>query len=60
MEWAFGIVIVATLCLYIWSHVSAGHRIGKKLQPFVDELFGVTPSGEREAKANPPTQPKAN
>ncbi len=60
MEWVFWIVTVVMLGLYVWSHVSAGHRIGKKLQPFVDELFGVTPSGKGESKNNPPAKPKAN
>ena len=60
MEWAVGIFVAVMLGLYIWSHVSAGHRIGKKLQPFVDELFGVTPSSESESKSNPPAKPKAN
>jgi hypothetical protein len=60
MEWAFWIAIVAVLGLYVWSHVSAGHRIGKKLQPFVDDLFGVTPAGKGESEDNPPAKPKAN
>jgi len=60
MEWAFGIFLVIMLGLYIWSHVTAGHAIGKKLQPFVDEFFGVTPPANRESKANPPAKPKAN
>jgi len=47
------------LGLYVWSHVTAGHQIGKKLQPFVDDLFGVTPS-ERESKDQPPANPKAD
>jgi hypothetical protein len=34
--------------------------MGKKLQPFVDDLFGVTPSGKQESKTNPPAKPKAN
>jgi hypothetical protein len=59
MEWAFGIFLVVMFGLYIWSHASAGRRIGEKFQPFVDELFGVTPSGERE-KSNPPAKPNAN
>jgi len=50
MELAVGIFVVAMVALYIWSHVTAGHRIGKKLQPFVDELFGVSPK--------PPQKPK--
>jgi hypothetical protein len=54
MEWIFWIVIVVMLGLYVWSHVSAGHRIGRKLRPFVDELFGVTPLGKSESKDNPP------
>ena len=60
MEWAFGIFLIAMIGLYIWSHASAGHRIGKKLQPCVDELFGVSPSGEGENKGDPPARPKAN
>jgi hypothetical protein len=60
MEWAALIFIVAMLGLYVWAHVSAGHRIDKKLQPFVDEVFGVTPSGRSESKGNPPAKPNAN
>jgi len=60
MEWAIGILIVVMLGLYIWSHLTAGHQVSKKLQPFVDELFGVTPSGEQENKGDPPTRPKTN
>jgi hypothetical protein len=60
MEWVFWILILAMLGLYVWSHASADHRIGKKLQPFADELFGVTASGQREINGNPPAKPKAN
>ena len=42
MEWAVGLFVVAMLGLYIWSHLSAGHRISKKTQPFIDDIFGVT------------------
>jgi hypothetical protein len=52
-------LIAVMLGLYVWSHVTAGHQIGKKLQPFVDDLFGVTPS-ERESKDQPPANPKAD
>jgi hypothetical protein len=41
MEWAFWAFVVVMLGLYVWSHVTAGHAISKKLQPFVDDLFGV-------------------
>ena len=58
MEWALWVFLVVMLGLYVWSHVSTGHKIGKKLQPFVDELFGVTPSRERERKSDPPAKPK--
>ncbi len=57
MEWAIWVLIAAMLGLYIWSHVTAGHRISKKLQPFVDDLFGVRPS-ERESKGEVPAKPK--
>jgi hypothetical protein len=59
VEWAIGIFVVVMLGLYVWSHATAGHRIGKKLQPFVDDFFGVTPSAKQESKANPPAKPKA-
>jgi hypothetical protein len=59
MEWALWILLAVMLGLYVWSHVTAGHQIGKKLQPFVDDLFGVTPS-ERESKDQPPANPKAD
>ena len=41
MEWANGVFFAIMLGLYIWSHVTAGHAIGKKVQPLVDDLFGV-------------------
>jgi hypothetical protein len=59
MEWAIWIFLVVMLGLYVWSHVTAGHQIGKKIQPFVDSLFGVTPS-EHKGKNKPPANPKAN
>jgi hypothetical protein len=58
-EWVIWVLIAVMLGLYIWSHLTAGHRIGKKLQPFVDDLFGVTPS-ERESKVKPPANHKTN
>jgi hypothetical protein len=57
MEWAIWALIVLMLGLYIWSHLTAGHEISKKLQPFVDELFGI---GERPSKDDPPAKAKAN
>jgi hypothetical protein len=59
VEWAIGILVVVMLGLYVWSHVTASHRIGKKLQPFVDDFFGVTPSAKQESKANPTAKPKS-
>jgi len=59
MEWAIWIFLAVMLGLYIWSHITAGHEIGKKIQPFVDNLFGVTPS-ERERKDKPPVNPRAH
>ena len=41
MEWAVGAFFGVMLGLYIWSHVTAGHAIGKKVQPFIDDLFGI-------------------
>ena len=43
MDLAFLIVIALMLGLYIWSHLSAGHRVSKKIQRFVDDFFGVSP-----------------
>jgi len=43
MEWAIGAFFAVMIGLYIWSHVTAGHAIGKKVQPFIDDLFGVGP-----------------
>jgi len=40
MEWAIGVVAAVMLALYVWSHISAGHRISQKIQPFIDEVFG--------------------
>jgi hypothetical protein len=59
MEWAIWVLIAVMLGLYVWSHLTAGHEISKKLQPFVDDLLGVTPS-KRESKGNPPAKPKAD
>jgi hypothetical protein len=59
MEWALWIFLIVMLGLYFWSHVTAGRKIGKELQPFVDELFGVTPSAEPERKGDPPVKPGA-
>ena len=47
MEWAIGVFFAVMLGLYIWSHVTAGHAVGKKVQPFVDHLFGVDPKAGR-------------
>jgi hypothetical protein len=58
MEWAFLVLIAVVFGLYIWSHLTAGHEISKKLQPFVDDLFGVTPS-ERESKGKRSAQSNA-
>jgi hypothetical protein len=57
MEWAFGIFLAVMFGLYIWSHITAGHEISKKIQPFVDNLFGVTPS-KGESKPKRPGQSK--
>ena len=43
MEWAIGVFLAVMLGLYIWLLVTAGHSISKKLQPFTDDLFGVSP-----------------
>ena len=43
MEWAIVAFFAVMLGLYVWSHVTAGHAIGKKVQPFIDDLFGVGP-----------------
>jgi hypothetical protein len=47
------------LGLYLWSHLTAGREISKKLQPFVDDVFGVAPS-QSDSKGKPPTKPKAD
>jgi len=48
--WAFWLVLIAMLGLYIWSHATAGHRIGKKTQPFVDDLFDFIHKGRGPKK----------
>jgi hypothetical protein len=58
MEWATGIFVAVMVGLYVWSHLTAGHEIGRKIQPFVDDLFGVTPS-ERDTEGKPPAKPAA-
>jgi hypothetical protein len=57
MEWALWIFLALMFGLYIWSRITAGHKIGKKIQPFVDNLFGVTPS-KGETKPKPSANPK--
>jgi len=59
MEWAIWVFMAVMLGLYLWSHLTAGHEISKKLQPFVDSLFGVTPS-ESDSKGKPTNKPKAD
>ena len=34
-----GVFFIVMFGLYIWSH----HAVGKKVQPFIDDLFGVGP-----------------
>jgi hypothetical protein len=58
MEWAIGVFVAVMLGLFLWSHLMAGHEVGKKLQPFVDDLFGVSPS-ERDSKRKPSAKPRA-
>jgi hypothetical protein len=50
MEWAIGTFIVVMLGLFVWSNVTAG----KTIQPFVDDLLGVS-TPEREKKARQPS-----
>jgi hypothetical protein len=50
MEWAFGVFLVVMLGLYIWSHVTAGHEISKKVQPIIDDLFGVGQRSQRKRR----------
>jgi hypothetical protein len=50
MEWAIGAFFVVMLGLYIWSHATAGYAIGKKVQPFVDDLFGEGPKAGQNPK----------
>jgi hypothetical protein len=53
MEWAIWILIAVMLGLYVWSHVTAGHRISKKTQPLVDKLFDVIHlKSERDSPPN--------
>jgi hypothetical protein len=58
-RWAILVFMAGMLGLYLWSHLTAGREISKKLQPFVDDLFGVAPS-ESDSKGKPPTKPKAD
>jgi hypothetical protein len=59
MEWAIWAFMAVMLGLYLWSHHTAGREIGKKLQPFVDDLFAVSPS-ESDSKGKRPAKPKAD
>ena len=58
MEWAFGLFFAVMLGLYIWSHLTAGHAIGKKVQPFVDDLFGIRPKSEQRPRDGDTTKPE--
>ena len=57
MEWAICAFMAVMLGLYLWSHLTAGHEIGKKVQPFVDDLFGVAPP-KGDSRGKPPAKPK--
>jgi hypothetical protein len=59
MEWAIWVFMAVMLGLYLWSHLTAGREISKKLQPFVDDLFDVTPS-ESDSNGKPPAKPRAD
>jgi hypothetical protein len=59
MEWVIGVFMAIMLGLYLWSHLTAGREVSKKLQPLVDDLFGVSPS-ESDSKGKPPAKPKAD
>jgi hypothetical protein len=53
MEWALWIFLAVMFGFYIWSHITASHEISKKIQPFVDNLFGATPSkGETKPRSS--------
>jgi hypothetical protein len=58
-RWAILVFMAGMLGLYLWSHLTAGREISKKLQPFVDDLFGVA-SSESDSKGKPPTKPKTD
>ena len=47
MEWAFLGFFAVMIGLYIWSHLTAGHAISQKLQPYIDDLFGQDQKPER-------------
>jgi hypothetical protein len=55
MELAIVLFMAVMLGFYLWSHLTAGRQISKKLQPFVDDLFGVAPS-EIDSKGKPRTK----
>ncbi len=59
MSWAIWVFMAVMVGLYLWSHLTAGHEIGKKVQPLVDDLFGVTPS-KRDSDGKPPAEPKVD
>jgi hypothetical protein len=54
MEWAIGAFFAVMLGLYIWSHLTAGRAIGEKVQPFIDDVFGVRPTTGQNPKIRPP------
>ena len=47
------------LGLYFWSHFTAGREVSKKVEPYVDDLFGVAPS-DSKSKGKLPARTKAD
>jgi hypothetical protein len=51
MAWVFGAVIAVLLGLHIGPAASAKREITKRIQPFLDDLFGSHPKQSDQIKA---------
>jgi len=39
MDWALWIFFGVMPGLFAWAHLTAGHEVSKKIQPYVDDLL---------------------
>ena len=51
MEWVFGTVIVVMLGLFFWASRTANREARKRVQPIIDDVFGMRPhEADRDKK----------